>query len=356
MSGAYGHSGRDRRKASDLGAPDRFKSARGAYPTSSAPPRQPPPPRQPAARPPQSRVVPSAIQQAVAPTPPAPRIEVSPQRALKTTAKNVVVCFLDGTASLGAWRAEIWARVEVLHTQAKALLGDDLEIIFGTFGDLKWGDTFQVGDPGRDNDTLDPVLETLDLNMRGGNDGVESLEIPAYYLLKRVDVSSAQNVYAFFITDEGCARQVASHIVGRDLGISCTEPTATQEVFKALTTKLEPFIVLRATNCYPNYQNPNVNPDSIRDFWTEMVGRKRILDLDDGRRIVDTMLAAIATKTGQTDAFKADFSRRNKGSRYAGENLRTVMTSVAFVKDGDPQPPPPAPAGSSLLDHLDDER
>ena len=266
-------------------------------------------------------------------------------RTLKSTADNVLIVLLDGTGSMGSWRSEIWARVKVLYDEAKALLGDNLQILFGTFGDLKFRDRFEIANFAAGPD-LDDCLSALSIDFGGGGDEEESPEIPAYYLLKNVDVSTAKNVYAYFITDEKAAERLDRGLVLRTLGLELDpELGHTADVFRALLRKMEVFLVLRRTVNY------GYDPERIRKFWERTITKERILPLDDGRRIVDTMLAAVAKTTNQMDSFQASYMVRNKGSQYADENWGTVQKSVALVGSGAPTPPPSAKK-SRLLDAL----
>ncbi len=261
-------------------------------------------------------------------------------RKLTCTAENVLVVCLDGTGSMGTWRSEIWARVRLLFEEAKALLGDNLQIVFATFGDVKCGDDIQVADPGA-GPILDTYLAALSIDYRGGGDEAESPEILAYYLLEQVDVSQCKHVYAFFITDERAAYQVNPVHANDWLGIRPEWSLSTSKLFQQLCLKMDTYVVLRRATC------DGYDPDRIRDFWDEMLPT-RVLPLDDGRRVVDVMLACVAKTTGQMSAFQQSFMSRNQGSRYAAENFQTVNQSVALV--GGNQANPPSAHKPSKLD------
>lgn len=336
MSGAFGWGGNDSRRARDYDDDRGFTRARDAY---QAPlPPSPPPPATPATQAPQSRGQGSQFwrtppsQPAPAPvptsapwwTPKSSGVVVNPKnRKLVCTAENVLVVCLDGTGSLGTWRSEIWARVRLLFEEAKALLGADLQIVFATFGDVKCSDEIQVADPGA-GPILDTYLSALSIDYRGGGDEAESPEILAYYLLEQVDVSACKHVYAYFITDEKAAYEVDPDYAEEYLGIRPTASIPTHKLFQRLCLKMDTYLILKKTDMR------DYSPERIRAFWDEMLPG-RVLPLDDGRRVVDVMLACVAKTTGQMGAFQQSFMARNQGSQYAAENFQTVNQSVALV-------------------------
>lgn len=362
MSGAFGWGGSDRRKADDLDR-DRnrggFSRAQNAYQHPATPPQPAP---QPASNQGASRAWGSnfgqSAQQPPAPTPQASvhrvhvplaaPIVVDPMnRKITCTAKNVLIVCLDGTGSLGKGRAEIWARVQVLFDEGKQLLGDDLQIVFATFGDVKCrGDEVQIADPGA-GPILDDHLAALRINYRGGGDEEESPEILGFYLLEQVDVSQCEHVYCYFITDEKAALTVDPFQTRRLLGVEPQGQLTTQDLFRKLVLKMETFIVLRRTD------TQGYDPDRIQTFW-EKILPERILPLDDLRRVVDVMLACVAKTTGQMDAFQQSFMARNQGSRYAAENFQTINQSVAMV-GGRKVAAPSAHRPSRLMGSFDDD-
>lgn len=342
MSGAFGWGGRDRRRARDLGGGSGFKGAKKAY--KSPPPR---PSTTPPASPSTGGQVPGRNPSIANVTPPQKRMRVNPKdRTLACTASNVLILFLDGTGSMGSWRSEIWARVKLLYEEARSYLGDDLQILFGTFGDLKYGDRMEVADFGAGPE-LDDHLTSLSIRYGGGGDEEESPEIPAYYLLMNVDVSKAKHVYAFFIIDEKGAPTVSDRLCREHLGISVNpELEKTADVFRSLLLKMETFIVLRRARM------SNYDPNRIRQFWVDTIGEERVVPLDDGRRVVDICLAVVAKTTGQMADFTSNFKQRNQGSRFLNDNLDTVQGSILMVPDGQPQPPDIQDKPSRLLDAL----
>lgn len=323
MSGAFGWGGGDRRKATDFNTPDPgFSKAHSAYNRPAPLPSAAQPSGQ------ASRGLGSNFwadsQAAPAPMAVGPAIVVDPKnRKIVCTAENVIFVLLDGTGSMGTWRSEIWARVRLLFEEAKALLGDNLQIVFGTFGDVKCGDQVEIADPGA-GPALDAHLAALNIDFSGGGDEEESPELLAFYLLEQVDVTACKHVYTYFITDEKAAPTVNATYAQQHLGVQPRERLTTKDAFRRLLLKMETYVVLRRTD------QSNYDPDRIRAFWTDILP-ERILPLDDGRRVVDVMLACVAKTTGQMQSFQQSFMVRNQGSQYAAVNFQTVQKSVAMV-------------------------
>lgn len=316
MSGAFGWGGKDR--AADHknnGGTGGFGSAYGAYQPS-------------AASPPPVRGGPS-----VAGVPPVPPSVVAladlTAKDLTTDAENVLLVSMDVTGSMGAWRDEIFKRMPLLYKEAQALLGQSLTVLFIAFGDVKFGDRIWVTKFGAGPE-LDGLLTSLPRSARGGGDEEESPEMVALYVLKRVDVSRARNVYYWTITDERAAAEIDSHRARDHVGVTlgAEDPRTTRAVFDSLALKMRPFVVLRRADDMP------YDVGRIRASWEQTVGKERVLPLDDGRRVVDVMLAVVAKTTGQTAAFQASLLARQGGTKFGAVNIDAVQRSVALVPDG----------------------
>lgn len=264
-------------------------------------------------------------------TAPAPRpkvnIDLRPVKSLKSTAANVIIAVLDVTGSMGSWRADIFKHLVTLYTDAQSYLGDDLQILFIVYGDVKYHDRIEVAEFAS-GPVLDDHLQVLYMNASGGGDGEESPELVAYYLLQQVDVSSAKHVYTFFVTDESGADEVSEQQARQHLELAVnSELRDTKTVYRSLLRKMEVFTVLRETDCY--------NPAPIRQWWLDVLGPERIMPLDRGNLVVESMLACIAKTTGQLGQFTQNFQTRRGATRFGAVNQDLVMKSVAMVPGGD---------------------
>ena len=353
MSGAVGWGGRDRRRASDFPKstpsrtpdpipPTKFGGAQKAY--QSGPKSTPTP--QPSRRPPDS--IPAGPGTNLGGS--VQSVDLDPKNKYKTNAKKVAIVAMDGTGSMGEWRKEIWARNKLLLDQLKKLMGDDVEIVFISFGDLKKGDRIEVAPPSGDGPTLDAHLVQLNMSWRGGGDEEESPELVALWVLNNLDVSSATDVYFWTITDEKAAPRINYSLASRHLGIADGECVTTQDVYNALRIRMNTYIVLKPCGGDSYYDGPG-----IRRHWVDMVGEENLLDLDDGRRVVDTMTRVVAITTGQTTVFDQDFKDRNSNSPHAAQNFNTVVNATRTVMGTTPDMSDSIPDASVVISCDDDD-
>jgi hypothetical protein len=351
MSGAFGWGGRDRRGGSSsrssstpTPSPSRggFTKAKKAF---GSPPPMSTPVTPKSSRPATQASIAGGVASRAADLANVGRVSFSlrPTKALKSTAKNVIIVALDATGSMGKWREDILKYLVLLYVEAQGFLGDDLEVLFITYGDLKFNDEIEVAQFGRGQE-LDTHLVSLNISMGGGHDEEESPEIVAYYLLQQVDVSSAKHVYTYFITDERAAATVDATLVRQNLDLSFnTEYRDTTSVFRALLRKMEVFLVLRKTDDY------SYDYDRIRSSWEKMLGAERVLPLDLSNLVVEVMLAVIAKTTDQMSLFDQSFDLRRGATQFGATNRDLVGKSIALVPGTDPTAPPPAPKTALLV-------
>lgn len=289
---------------------------------------------------------------------PAPRTKTIPRtqarlptpdarHAVSTDAEVALIIVQDCTGSMGEWLDEIFRRLPLLYHEACEYFDtDDLEILFIAHGDAYTDlNAVQVARFGKGQE-LDTMLASFDRNScGGGGQGTESQELVAYYILKQVDTSRSQHVYAFFITDEAGSDRVDGQQVRTELGLTLdTEFERTDAVFAQLMRRMNLYTVLFDTTTYYG-----ATKDNIGRFWNRVLGRERILPLNDGRRVVDVMLAVCARLTGQFDRFTQNMRSRQAGSHFADVNMRTVQQSVALVGGNAPKAPQIGPGTRPLL-------
>ncbi len=275
----------------------------------------------------------------------APTISLDPKGLkLKSTADNVIIVGLDVTGSMGEWRQEILNRLALLYGEAQKYLGNSLEILFIGFGDHRYNDKIEVTRFGSDK-ILDSYLASLDLNAWGGGNRVESPEMVAAYVATSVDTSSAKNVYFYLITDEGIDTNIDANAFKNLFGECEQIPADTKKTFESLFIRMKVFCVFAITNSYGTDAT-----DSIRAEWDNMLGKQRVLALDDSRRVVDVMLGSLSKTVGKYDTFTADLNTRQGGTVYGDVNIATVHKTIALVDDGSPATPKlPSGGGTKRL-------
>lgn len=195
-------------------------------------------------------------------------VDLSP-KDLAAEADNVLIVSMDVTGSMGDWRDEIYRRMPLLYKEAQALLGQSLAVLFVAFGDVKFGDKIWVTRFGAGPE-LDALLDSLPRSAGGGGDEEESPELVALYVLTRVDVSRARNIYFWTITDERPAEQIDPQLAQQYVGVQAP-PAArtTKAVFDALALKMRPFVVLKRAD------SGVYDPDRIRGAWERARARSR---------------------------------------------------------------------------------
>lgn len=321
MSGSYGWNGRDR-SLDSVPAGTGFTRARQAY-NDPSPARSRVLPSAPdddkSVRYPASQVVAAAL---------TPYLDLAP-RALKSTAANVLVVEVDVTGSMREWIQEIFDRLPLLYKETQKYLGDDLEILFIGFGDVAFHDKIEVASFGR-GQVLDTYITAFDKNANGGGNGIESAEVVAVYVDKMVDTSTAKNVYMYTITDEGLAATVEPSLVRRGVNVAC-EREPTKNVYDRLLMKGCVYTLFAATNTGRN--------SGYEKTWVDVLGRERVLPLNDARRVVDVMLGVMAKLTDQLDQFTQDLHARQGGTKFGSVNIANVHQTIALVNNGSPKPP-----------------
>lgn len=270
-------------------------------------------------------------------------------KVLKSTKENVLIVMMDMTGSMGQWREDIFKFLVNLYEESQTLLGQNLEILFIAFGDVKYGDPIQVTTFGSGSE-LDSYLKAF-VNMGGGGDGEESPELAAYYLLESVDVSSAKHVFAYIITDEAASPRIDDMNLRKSVNLSLKrELVETRHVFQALLRKMELFVILKETTVL------GYSSDSILRFWNTTLGPNRVLPLDRANLVVETMLASIARRTDQDEVFNSSYQARRGSTAYGAVNYDLVQKSVAMIPNGSSvvQTPSPGTGTRNLSDFLDD--
>lgn len=247
-------------------------------------------------------------------------VDLSAKKHIETAKKNVIILSMDRTGSMGDWRHEIFQRLALLFKESEKLLGESLEVIFTGFGDLAYGDTFEVAPPGSGPE-LDQYLLALDKHESGGGNMIESSEMPAYYVAHNVDTKSARNVFYFTITDEGFYPFIKESDVDATLGLrGGGEDSA--KILRDLKVRANVFTILAQTGTCNS---------TVQRQWKGAIGEENVVELDDARRVVDVLLGIIAKLAGQFDQFSKALDARQLGTQYGKVNVKTVQDALSKV-------------------------
>jgi len=270
-------------------------------------------------------------------------VDLTANKKQKSTKENLLIIAMDTTGSMGSWRSEIFDRLVVLYKEAQGFLGESLEILFIGFGDRQeCHDAFEVCPIG-DGPILDEYIDALTKATAGGGNAVESPEMAALYVAMMLDTSENKSVHFFTVTDEGFYPQIDTVDAENMMGISI-EAGASSNIYKSLKSRMGVYTILPKTNSYQkNTQR------KIQRQWEDAVGSEFVIQLEDGRRVVDVILGAVAKINGQFDRFTKSLIKRQGGTQHGSENISTVQASLINVP-GAPQPPSVKTGTKSLVD------
>ena len=276
------------------------------------------------------------------------QVNLDPKRDFKSRAENVIIVATDVTGSLDTWPSEIYKYLPLLYQEAQQYLGSSVEIMFIGFGDVEFdyqGDRVEAADFGQ-GPVLDQHLRAMSVRAFGGGNQVESSDMVALLLLKRVDTSTAKNVYTFIITDEKCPTEVDVQKAETHLGVRLPwGQNKTKDIFQELRKKQDVFLLFAETKSYPEYED-------FKEFWRQMLDPAHVCPLERANLAVEAILAVIAKVTNQLATFDKNYDDRRGNTAYGEVNRSIVRRSIAMV-----QGPGPAPvnlaAKSKRLDYSD---
>jgi hypothetical protein len=273
-----------------------------------------------------------------------PAVDLNPRKAQKTTAKNVIIIDLDTTGSMDRWKEEIFKRLPLLYKEAQGFLGDDLEVLFITHGDIqRCGDPFEVAPLGA-GPILDQYIAALCRGSIGGGNAIESAELGALYVNSLLDTSEAKSVYFITITDEGFYSNLDPATADAIMGLRLPpELTSATELYRGLKPRMNVFTILPQTNAYSA-----THMTQIKNQWDEALGAEFVVPLDDARRVVDVILGIIGKTTGQYGKFTQTLNNRQGGTQHGSQNISNVHQSLALVPGA--QAPSVKAGTKSLLD------
>ncbi|MFA6234159.1 MAG: hypothetical protein WC824_08235 [Bacteroidota bacterium] len=276
-------------------------------------------------------------------------VDLSPLKAIKTTASNVLIFLGDMTGSMQDWRKEMLKRLALLFKESQGFLGEDLQILFIMFGDIEFYDKIEVAPLGAGPE-LDTYLMAFNQHANGGGNNMESAELAAYYVLQQVDTSSAKSVYCFIVTDEAAYPEVKPTEVKNVLGLTLAEPMLAKTMFRSLARKASTFCIWADTGSYDGYTKQRMH-----DYWESVLSAERVAPLDDARRVVDVILGIVAKTSGQYDQFTKSLNARQGKTQYGDVNIDTVHKSISMIP-GAPTPPAKSNTPSILASLKDDQK
>lgn len=181
---------------------------------------------------------------------------------------------------------------------------------------------------------LDAEISKIWTFQAGGGNEVESYDLAAFYYTYAFQLGETEGTkpFFFFTGDEGLYPEVREDWIRDKLGIPVEKAPTVQDLFRDLRSKFHVFLL------YKPYSIASKRP-KIRDAWEKLIGGEAILELQDPRAVVDTMLGAIALVSGSRtlDAYLQDMSARGQSSD------RKHQVSGLLANIGNTSSPPPDP-------------
>lgn len=238
-----------------------------------------------------------AAQRAMASQTMDPACDPKQLQSVESDAESSVVICMDITGSMGSFPKIIFDKLPMFYGQimTQGYL-DDCAMAFTFYNHPRNDLPVQISDFQR-GDGIDGTLQRLALRTGGGGD--EGLEFPAFYYAYRSRLPEGQKGYYFFIGDSLPTYQdtIPKHEVERLLGIPVEGDVKTQDVFDRLRQKYEVFFVCRVPTTH-GAENGDI-PRRMQARFTQYFGEGRTLRLRTAKAVVDIMLAAISTHSGQ---------------------------------------------------------
>ncbi len=249
--------------------------------------------------------------------------------AVKSSAKNVIIVAQDMTGSMGDWPEEIIKRGGLMSDTLAELTGtEDNEFLFMGFGDGPMGDNapIQVAPEFANDARLADHLASLEQQQGFGNRS-ESANLPLQYAMRKIDTSSAQQVFLFLLTDEkGYDTTDANEVEGYFDTKVGELPLDLKETIANLRRRMEVFTLFCETSAgwYDDKE--------IEEWWISRLGRECVLPVEFKYKVAETIVGVVATRIGKGQAFVKDLVARHAGSTFGVQNVDSIRKSISFVK------------------------
>jgi hypothetical protein len=259
------------------------------------------------------------------------------KNGLACNAKNPLVLDLDGTGSMGTRAKTIFDRFAMFWGQLRMKnYLEDPSLAFGVTGDAN-GDRYPIQVSSFEVDSaIKKNWEKMCLEGGGGGQGMESYELHAFYFSRYVSIPNATMPLFFFVGDEGFYPKVYAE----DIRMFCDPyynggDIKSADIFKELTQKFNVFLI--HNEC--DYKDDK----AIVRSWQGVLGKERVIILEDPEAVADVILGCIAlmSRARDLDDYLVDMKGRDQtDSRISlvKNTLTTLGDMTALVNVGDNLP------------------
>ncbi len=228
-------------------------------------------------------------------------------RTLVSGCKSPLVCPLDGTGSMGTLPrilCDKWPMIAGQIAMQKYL--DDVMVSLAIVGDVESDrGPIQTCDFAKIRD-LDPWLQKLWIEGRGGGQHFESYEFMAYYYARCYDMRNAENPMLIFTGDEGFREYLSSQKLREHFGGEHQDVTAS-EIFDELKKKFKGNLFL----IHRYYSGYDLDKEIVTQ-WTRVLGKENVVKLETETAVGDIMLGiiALASRSRTLDQYIKDMEER----------------------------------------------
>ena len=239
--------------------------------------------------------------------------------------QDLVIVWIDGTGSMGDDTFIIRDKIVLLEGQLriKGYLKNPL-IMICMVGDAysdKW--PIQVTKPERGDALIAEIEKTLPEG-GGGGQGMESYELMAYYMVKRVKLDDENaRPYLFILGDEGIYPEVDQRHIERHIGDRVEAGIKSETIFRQLCQKFNVFRLHR------EYYASHGEDEQIVKQWKGMIGNERVQRLTKPKEIVDDILGivAVGTKARTINGYLDDMRDRGQTPERI-QDVRKVLIGI----------------------------
>lgn len=185
----------------------------------------------------------------------------------------------------------------------------------------KW--PIQVTKPERGDALIAEIEKTLPEG-GGGGQGMESYELMAYYMVKRVKLDDENaRPYLFILGDEGIYPEVDQRHIERHIGDRVEAGIKSETIFRQLCQKFNVFRLHR------EYYASHGEDEQIVKQWKGMIGNERVQRLTKPKEIVDDILGivAVGTKARTINGYLDDMRDRGQTPERI-QDVRKVLIGI----------------------------
>ncbi|MCA9254984.1 MAG: hypothetical protein KDA33_05075 [Phycisphaerales bacterium] len=251
---------------------------------------------------------------------------------------NAVVISLDVTGSMDRVVRGIHRNLPQLH---ELLLGHKYiphpQILFAAVGDATCDRApLQVGQFESDN-RMDQNLENMILEGGGGGQKTESYELTMYLAARHTAMDCwekrGRKGYLFMIGDEMAYPEVRRAHIQRIIGVDPQADIPIRQIVAEVLEKYHFFFIIPGKAAHGGDRD-------VQDFWVDLLGRERVLILNDAEDTSECIAMTIGLTEG---VIRMDQAQQHLASRgKSGGALQRLIDAIAGIFGGGAGTPPTA--------------